>query len=152
LFVTGSDKIATSALLLTLSGRLDPDAGKIKVADMVLPVRSGAVRSRVALIDVAEHANRNTVAAIDDAASEKPQVIILDNIDFLSSESERYAVADALNARSLFLWELRMTCPWRHGAISSAPAWSQWSSTSTMCRPQARKCRHNHGHTHHTTV
>ena len=98
LFVTGSDKIATSALLLTLSGRLDPDAGKLKVANMVLPVRSGAVRSRVALIDVAEHANRNTVAAIDDAASEKPQVIILDNIDFLSSESERYAVADALNA------------------------------------------------------
>ena len=98
LFVTGSDKIATSALLLTLSGRLDPDAGKLKVADMVLPVRSGAVRSRVALIDVAEHANRNTVGAIEDAASEKPQVIILDNIDFLTSESERYAVADALNA------------------------------------------------------
>lgn len=98
LFVTGSDKIATSALLLTLSGRLDPDAGKLKVADMVLPVRSGAVRSRVALIDVAEHANRNTVAAIEDASSEKPHVIILDNIDFLSSESERYAVADALNA------------------------------------------------------
>jgi len=98
LFVTGSDKIATSALLLTLSGRLDPDAGKLKVADMVLPVRSGAVRSRVALIDVAEHANRNTVAAIEDASSEKPHVIILDNIDFLSSESERYAVADALNS------------------------------------------------------
>lgn len=98
LFVTGSDKIATSALLLTLSGRLDPDAGKLKVADMVLPVRSGAVRSRVALIDVAEHANRNTVAAIEDASSEKPHVIILDNIDFLSSESERYAVADAVNA------------------------------------------------------
>jgi RND superfamily putative drug exporter len=98
LFVTGSDKIATSALLLTLSGRLDPDAGKLKVADMVLPVRSGAVRSRVALIDVAEHAHRNTVAAIEDASSEKPHVIILDNIDFLSSESERYAVADALNA------------------------------------------------------
>jgi RND superfamily putative drug exporter len=98
LFVTGSDKIATSALLLTLSGRLDPDTGKLKVADMVLPVRSGAVRSRVALIDVSEHANRNTVAAIEDAASEKPQVIILDNIDFLSSESEQYAVADALNA------------------------------------------------------
>ena len=73
-------------------------AGKLKVADMVLPVRSGAVRSRVALIDVSEHANRNTVAAIEDAASEKPQVIILDNIDFLSSESEQYAVADALNA------------------------------------------------------
>lgn len=98
LFVTGSDKIATSALLLTLSGRLDPDAGKLKVADMVLPVRSGAVRSRVALIDVAEHANRNIVAAIEDASSEKPHVIILDNIDFLSSESERYAVADAVNA------------------------------------------------------
>jgi RND superfamily putative drug exporter len=98
LFVTGSDKIATSALLLTLSGRLDPDAGKLKVADMVLPVRSGAVRSRVALIDVAEHAHRNTVAAIEDASSEKPHVIILDNIDFLSSESERYAVADSLNA------------------------------------------------------
>lgn len=98
LFVTGSDKIATSALLLTMSGRLDPDAGKLKVADMVLPVRSGAVRSRVALIDVAEHANRNTVAAIEDASSEKPYVIILDNIDFLSSESERFGVADALNA------------------------------------------------------
>jgi RND superfamily putative drug exporter len=98
LFVTGSDKIATSALLLTLSGRLDPDSGKLKVADMVLPVRSGAVRSRVALIDVAEHANRNTVAAIQDASAEKPRVIILDNIDFLSSETERFAVADALTS------------------------------------------------------
>ena len=98
LFVTGSDKIATSALLLVLSGRLDIETGKLKVANMVLPVRSGAVRSRVALIDVSTHANRNTVEAIEDASSEKPQIIILDNIDFLTSESERYAVADALAA------------------------------------------------------
>ena len=98
LFVTGSDKIATSALLLTLSGRLDIETGKLKVANMVLPVRSGAVRSRVALIDVSTHANRNTVEAIEDASSEKPQIIILDNIDFLTAESERYAVADALAA------------------------------------------------------
>ncbi|BDU10689.1 RND transporter [Aurantimicrobium sp. INA4] len=98
LFVTGSDKIATSALLLALSGRLDIETGKLKVANMVLPVRSGAVRSRVALIDVSTHANRNTVEAIEDASSEKPQIIILDNIDFLTSESERYAVADALAA------------------------------------------------------
>ena len=98
LFVTGSDKIATSALLLALSGRLDIETGKLKVANMVLPVRSGAVRSRVALIDVSTHANRNTVEAIEDVSSEKPQIIILDNIDFLTSESERYAVADALAA------------------------------------------------------
>ncbi|BAU99279.1 MMPL family transporter [Aurantimicrobium minutum] len=98
LFVTGSDKIATSALLLALSGRLDIETGKLKVANMVLPVRSGAVRSRVALIDVSTHANRNTVEAIEDASSEKPQIIILDNIDFLTAESERYAVADALAA------------------------------------------------------
>ncbi|AXE54344.1 MMPL family transporter [Aurantimicrobium sp. MWH-Uga1] len=98
LFVTGSDKIATSALLLALSGRLDIETGKLKVANMVLPVRSGAVRSRVALIDVSTHANRNTVEAIEDVSSEKPQIIILDNIDFLTSESERYAVADVLAA------------------------------------------------------
>ncbi|MDH6532775.1 RND superfamily putative drug exporter [Aurantimicrobium minutum] len=97
LFVTGNDKTGISALLLTLSGRLDPGAGKLKVAGMVLPVRSGAVRSRVALIDVAMHANRNTVEAIQDADAEKPHIIMLDNIDFLSSETECYAIADALN-------------------------------------------------------
>ncbi|WP_155855498.1 MMPL family transporter, partial [Actinotalea ferrariae] len=41
---------AVSALLLTLAGRLAPDAGLLTVTRLVLPVRAATVRSRVALV------------------------------------------------------------------------------------------------------
>jgi RND superfamily putative drug exporter len=96
LYVSGHDRTAVSAALLTFSGRLDPDAGKLKVAGMVLPVRSGAVRSRVAIIDVAAHANVNLVDAVTDALAEKPQILALDHIDAMTSSTERDAVARLL--------------------------------------------------------
>lgn len=94
----GQDRTAVSALLLTLSGRLEPESGKLKVAGLVLPVRAAAVRSHVALIDVAAHANKNTASAIEDAFAEKADILVLDNLDTLSATSERRSVKKVLKA------------------------------------------------------
>jgi RND superfamily putative drug exporter len=96
LYVSGRDRTGVSAALLTFSGRLDADSGKLKVTGMVLPVRSGAVRSRVAVIDVAAHANVNVVDAVADALAEKPQILALDHIDAMTSSTERDLVARLL--------------------------------------------------------
>jgi RND superfamily putative drug exporter len=92
LYVSGRDRTAVSAVLLTLSGRLDADAGKLKVAGLVLPVRASAVRSRVAVIDIAAHANMNVADALSDALAEKPEILMLDHIDALTAPTERDAV------------------------------------------------------------
>jgi RND superfamily putative drug exporter len=97
LYVAGRDRTAVSAALLTFSGRLDPDAGKLKVTGMVLPVRSAAVRSRVAVIDVAAHANVNLADALADALAEKPRVVVLDHIDAMTAGGERAAMTQQIS-------------------------------------------------------
>lgn len=97
--VHGSDRTTVSALLLTISGRLEPEAGKLKTAGFVLPVRSAAVRSRVALIDIATHANKNAVNAVEDALNENPDILILDNLDTISAHSERRGIKKLLRAQ-----------------------------------------------------
>ncbi|WP_344312642.1 MMPL family transporter, partial [Agromyces terreus] len=47
LIVTGSDQIASRALLLALAGRIDPTGGRLRVGGHLLPGRSAWVRSRV---------------------------------------------------------------------------------------------------------
>ncbi len=51
LVVTGQDRGVKNALLLTISGRLPFESGRLRVADHLLPFEAGRVRSRVQLAE-----------------------------------------------------------------------------------------------------
>ncbi|QUH03659.1 MMPL family transporter [Saccharopolyspora erythraea] len=83
--VRGAGEPATTALLLTLSGRLKPDAGRLKVLGHVLPARASAVRSRVAYVDAGE----GGAEAVRRALAENPEVLVLDRTDRVSDPATR---------------------------------------------------------------
>ncbi|MFD0489424.1 ABC transporter ATP-binding protein [Saccharopolyspora spinosporotrichia] len=80
-----ADESATTALLLTLSGRLKPDAGRLKVLGHVLPARASAVRSHVAYVDAGE----DGAEAVRRALAENPAVLVLDRTDRVSDPAAR---------------------------------------------------------------
>ncbi|MGP4019030.1 MMPL family transporter [Saccharopolyspora sp. 5N708] len=90
--VRGPHESAISALLLTLSGRLKPDAGKLKVLAYVLPARGSSVRSRVAYVDVGE----GGVKSVRQALAEHPAVLVLDRTDRVHDPAERREIRESL--------------------------------------------------------
>ncbi|HXH34746.1 MAG TPA: MMPL family transporter [Plantibacter sp.] len=93
LAVQGARPIEVTALLLTLAGRLEPDAGRLKVAGMVLPVRAGAVRSRVAYVRLDHGDPTETLTA---ALAERPAIVVLDGVDTVPDEATRRTVYERL--------------------------------------------------------
>lgn len=93
LTVQGSRPVEVSALLLTFAGRLAPDTGRLKVAGLVLPVRAGAVRSRVASVRL-DHGE--PVEALAAALSERPAIIVLDGVDTVPDEASRRGLYERL--------------------------------------------------------
>ncbi|GAB3277352.1 efflux RND transporter permease subunit [Parasphingorhabdus pacifica] len=83
--VRGTDESAVSALLLTLSGRVKPDSGKLKVLGLALPARAAAVRSRVAYVDL----GTGGAEAVRAALAEAPRILVLDRTDRASAPTER---------------------------------------------------------------
>jgi RND superfamily putative drug exporter len=98
LIVRGEHALNVTALLLTLSGRLTPDEGKLKVMGMVLPVRSSAVRKRVGLLDAGAVASGDLNRVIRAALRERPDIFVIDGIDTVAAPEARSAVRDALKA------------------------------------------------------
>ncbi len=96
LIVKGEHALNVTSLLLTLSGRLEPDEGKLKVMGLVLPVRSGAVRKKVGLIDAGAVASGEVHSVIRRALREHPDVIVIDGIDTVVAPEAREAVRQAL--------------------------------------------------------
>lgn len=92
LAVQGASPQVVSAFLLTAAGRLAPAAGTVKVDGLVLPVRAGAVRRRVAYVDVGAEG----LAALDEALAERPRILALDGMGALSGPGDRAAVRDRL--------------------------------------------------------
>lgn len=90
--VRGGAESAVTGLLLTLSGRLKPDAGKLKVLGHVLPARASAVRSQVAYVDAGEGGSE----AVRLALREEPAVLVLDRTDRVSDPGERRAIRDLI--------------------------------------------------------
>ncbi|GAA0504064.1 RND transporter [Saccharopolyspora subtropica] len=90
--VRGADETAVSALLLTLSGRLQPDRGKLKVLGHALPARAAAVRSRVAYVDAGD----GGVEPVRRALGERPAVLVLDRTDRVSDPGARREIRDLL--------------------------------------------------------
>ncbi len=93
LAVQGSRPVSVTALLLTLAGRLEPDSGRLKVAGLVLPVRAGAVRSRVAYVRL-DHGE--PVATLSSALAERPAVVVLDGVDTVPDADTRRALYERL--------------------------------------------------------
>lgn len=90
--VRGADPVAVTSLLLTLSGRLKPGAGKVKVLGHVLPSRASEVRSRVAYVDASD----DGAAAVRTALAEQPRLLVLDGTDRVSDRGERDLIREML--------------------------------------------------------
>ena len=90
--VRGPHESAITALLLTLSGRTKPDAGRLKVLGHVLPGRASSVRSRVAYVDAGE----GGAAAVRAALGESPEVVVLDRTDRISDPAARLEIRELL--------------------------------------------------------
>nr|WP_228046500.1 MMPL family transporter [Saccharopolyspora sp. HNM0983] len=90
--VRGTDEAAVSALLLTLSGRMSADGGKLKVLGHVLPARASAVRSRVACVDAGDGGAESVRRALRD----RPEALVLDRTDRVTDPGERHEIRDLL--------------------------------------------------------
>ncbi|MFR9728819.1 MMPL family transporter [Saccharopolyspora sp. MS10] len=91
--VRGGDESAITAVLLTLSGRLRADQGKLKVLGHVLPARASTVRSRVAYVD----AGAGGADAVRRALREEPEILVVDRTDRVSDPARRLEIRDLLS-------------------------------------------------------
>lgn len=92
LVVHADDPAKTSALLLTVAGRLAPAGGDLKVDGYLLPVRAAAVRRRVGYVDL----RTEDVHALDAAVAERPVVLAVDRTDLVTDPQDRAHAAAAL--------------------------------------------------------
>jgi len=76
--VRGAREAEVSALLLTLAGRLRPDAGRLKVCGLALPTRAAAVRSRAAYV--------SDPGSLREVLREQPEVLVLDGLHQLAED------------------------------------------------------------------
>jgi RND superfamily putative drug exporter len=90
LVVQGAHRSGKSALLLTIAGRLKPESGTLKVAGFVVPIRSAAVRGKVAVVRLAGAAD--PVAELRAALASKPEIIAIDDLDAVSDPLIRRGV------------------------------------------------------------
>jgi RND superfamily putative drug exporter len=96
LILQGRHALTVTALLLALSGRLDTDAGKLKVMGLVLPVRASAVRKRVGVIDASALASGDVSRAVKAALRENPDILMIDGIDNVVDLESRAAIGRVL--------------------------------------------------------
>ena len=94
LIVSCDRQASVTALLLTVSGRMSADAGRLKVAGFVLPVRAASVRSRVAFVSLGEAADPER--AVRHALAEKPLIIVIDGIDQVADPLVRRSISGCL--------------------------------------------------------
>ncbi len=95
LVVHADEPVPVAALLLTVTGRLEPAGGDLKVDGYLLPVRAAAVRRRAGYVDL----RTEDVAALAAAVAERPAVLAVDRTDLLTEPRDRTRVA-ALLARA----------------------------------------------------
>lgn len=93
--VDGAVGTGKTALLLTLSGRMRLEAGRVKVAGLVLPEQAGRVRRATGYLDCADTDDLRTDLATIVRA--KPAAIFLDHADVLSAHDDRAALASLLD-------------------------------------------------------
>ncbi|AND17773.1 MMPL family transporter [Rathayibacter tritici] len=96
LVVHGPHRTGRTALLLSIAGRLAPDSGRLKVAGLVVPIRSAAVRGRVGLVRLAGAAD--PVADVRSVLESAPPILVLDDLDTVTDPQLRAAIRAELDA------------------------------------------------------
>ena len=136
LVIDGEVGAGKSALLLTLAGRMKLRAGRatrprVKIAGLVLPQQSSAVRRRTALIDCVRVESPAAELAVID--QEQPAVVFVDHADVLERRVDTDAltrliertVADGravvLTARDRVAVEDRIDRPYRYLTLGALP-------------------------------
>ncbi|WP_243788762.1 MMPL family transporter [Saccharopolyspora gloriosae] len=90
--VRGRYESAITAVLLTLSGRLQPEQGKLKVLGYVLPARASTVRAKVSYVDAGD----GGADAVRRALRENPEILVLDRTDRISDPGQRLEIRELL--------------------------------------------------------
>ncbi|WP_375389572.1 MMPL family transporter [uncultured Amnibacterium sp.] len=92
--VESSDPARATALLLTLAGRIKPDAGDLKVVGDVLPNRAGAARRRIGLAMLA--GSDDPLEAVRQAFGPRSRVVVIDGLDTVIDAEVRTAIAELI--------------------------------------------------------
>lgn len=94
--VESADHARSTALLLTIAGRIKPDAGDLKVVGEVLPNRAGSARRRIgiALLTGAD----DPVAEVREALHPRARLVVIDGLDTVLDPEARTAVAELIAA------------------------------------------------------
>ena len=93
--VESADHARSTALLLTLAGRIKPDAGDLKVVGDVLPNRAGAARRRIgiALLSGAE----DPAGAVREALHPRARLVVIDGLDTVLEPEARAAIGELID-------------------------------------------------------
>jgi len=94
LIVTSSDARASTALLLTIAGRLNPTEGRLRVAGHLLPGRAPWVRAHVGVASLA--GADDPVAELRDAVRGGTRLVVIDGADAIAPGPERDRAAAVL--------------------------------------------------------
>jgi len=86
LIVTSSDARASTALLLTVAGRLDPTEGRLRVAGHLLPGRAPWVRAHVGVASLA--GADDPVAELREAVRGGTRIVVIDRADAIGPGPE----------------------------------------------------------------
>jgi RND superfamily putative drug exporter len=94
LVVTGPHRSGRTALLLTVAGRAHADAGTLKVAGLVAPVRARDIRRAVAFARLARATD--PVDELRQAFAARTPIVVIDDLDAVGDPVLRRAVHDEL--------------------------------------------------------
>ena len=94
LIVTSSDARASTALLLTIAGRLEPTEGRLRVAGHLLPGRAPWVRAHVGVASLA--GADDPVAELREAVRGGTRIVVIDSADAIAPGPERDRAAAVL--------------------------------------------------------
>ncbi len=140
--VDGQVGSGKTALLLTLAGRMRLSGGRAKIAGLVLPEQSAAVRRRTAVVDCRRltaadpaHGDRGGLRAeLRQVERHQPAVIMVDHADVLSDADDRAALVDLVRetagseqraliiaARDRALIDDLLPVPYRHLTLGPVP-------------------------------
>jgi RND superfamily putative drug exporter len=99
LVVQGPTGAGKTSLLLTLAGRMTLLAGRAKVAGLVMPEQSGAVRRQTGFVDCAavRPGSGDLRAELRSVLEAKPKVVFVDHVERLTSTDDRVALANLLD-------------------------------------------------------
>jgi len=94
LVVAGPHRSGRTALLLTLSGRAHADAGVLKVAGLVAPVRDPDIRRRTAVATLTH--KTDPAGELREAFAARAPIVVVDDLDAVSDPVLREEVRDEL--------------------------------------------------------